>query len=483
MDSLQMFLILRARYKLILFALVATVISAVAFAWTMAPRYKATTKLVIDFKVIDTVTGFVLPIQALLASYMATEVDILESQPVALKVVEALHLAENEKTKARFLDATEGKGTIEDWLATGLRGKLEVKPSKESRIIDINFTNTDPEFAAKVANAYAQAYVRTNLEMKVAPARESAVWFDDQLKQLRTRVEDAQGRLTKYQTDKGITSTDQRLDVETSKLGEISTQLVQAEAQSYEFSSRQKQLQEFMSKDRPVDSLPEVLSSPVIQELKARLSIAETKLSQASNNLGANHPDYQRAQSEVTGLRKKLRDEVNTAAAVIGNNLRVVQGREQELRDSASAQKARLLELNRHRDELGVLTKEVENAQKAYDAASTRHNQTSLESRMDQSNVTVLAPAVAPILPNFPKLPLILGVAVIIGTLLGIGFALAVEMVDRRIRGAEDLMAAIGTQVWGVLQDTSPLSKEVSRKQRKMLKRSRFLKPLNEPTL
>jgi succinoglycan biosynthesis transport protein ExoP len=479
----QLFLILLARYKLILFALVVTVISAMAIAWTMPPRYMATTKLVIDFKMIDTVTGFILPVQAMLASYMATEVDILESRPVALKVVKALRLAEDEKTKQKFQESTEGKGTIEDWLAAGLHGKLQVKPSKESRIIDVSFTNTDPEFAAKVANAYAEAYIQTNLEMKVAPARESATWFDDQLKQLRSHVEETQTRLSKYQTEKGITSTDQRLDVETAKLGEISTQLVQVQAQAYENASRQRQLEEFTSKNRNVDSLPEVLASPIIQELKTRLSAAETRLNQASGTVGVNHPEYLRAQAEVNSVRKKLSDEVNTAASVIGNNLRITQSRERELRDAASAQKARLLELNRNRDELGVLMKEVDNAQRAYDAASQRHTQTSLESRMDQGNVTVLAPAIAPIQPAFPKMPLIVAVAIVAGTLLGVGFALAVELIDRRVRGTDDLTEAIGTRVWGVLQDTSSLSKVVDRKRKKTLKRSRFLKPIQEPTL
>jgi len=483
MNLNQIFLILRARYKLILFALVTTVISAIAVAWTMPPRYKATTSLVVDFKIVDPITGMFLPIQLLQASYMATEVDILESHTVALKVVKALRLAESDEAKQRFQESTNGKGAIEDWLGANLQGGLKITPSKESRVIEVNFTNTDPEFAANVANAFAQAYIQTNLEMKVAPARESATWFDDQLRQLRSHVAETQTRLTKYQTEKGITSTDQKLDVEVTKLAEISSQLVQVQAQAYENASRQRQLEEFISKNRNVDSLPEVLASPVIQELKTRLSAAESRLSQASNTVGVNHPEYLRAQSEVTSVRKKLSDEVNTAASVIGNNLRITQSRERELRDAVAAQKTRLLELNRHRDELGVLTKEVENAQHAYDSASQRHTQTSLESRMDQGNVTVLAPAIAPIEPTFPKFHLIVALAIVVGGILGIGLAMATELIDRRVRGVDDLMEVVGTQVWGVLEDTISLSKVVDRKRRMTLKRGRLLKPLQEPTL
>jgi len=311
---------------------------------------------------------------------------------VALKVVKTLNLAASAATKVQF-EKAGGKGSIEDWLAGQLLKKLDVKPSRESRIVEVIFTSVDPDFAATIANGFAQAYIQTNLAMKVAPAKESADWFDGQLVQLREQVEHAQARLSKYQTEKGITSTDQKLDVEAAKLAEISSQLVQIQAQAYENASRQRQLDEFISKHRNVDSLPEVLASPVIQDLKSRLSAAESRLSQASNTLGVNHPEYQRAQSEVTSLRKKLSDEINTAASVIGNNLRITQSRERELRDAVSAQKARLLDLNRHRDELGVLMKEVDNAQRAYEAASQRHSEASLGSRINQGDVVVLNPA------------------------------------------------------------------------------------------
>jgi polysaccharide biosynthesis transport protein len=86
----QLFLILRARYKLIFAMLLITVVAAIAVSLALPPRYKASTTLVIDFKSVDPITGTFLPVQLLLASYMATELDILESKTVALKVVKAL---------------------------------------------------------------------------------------------------------------------------------------------------------------------------------------------------------------------------------------------------------------------------------------------------------------------------------------------------------------------------------------------------------
>jgi len=216
----QFVLILKARYKVILATLLITVIAAAVTSFLLPPRYKASTTLVVDFKTVDTITGMALPVQMLLQSYMATELDIIQSHTVALKVVKALRLADAPDAQLAFAETGMPRALIEDRLAEQVQTRLDVKPSKDSRIIQLMVTDVDPEMAASIANAFADAYIQTNLEMKVAPAKESAEWFDSQLKQLRSQVESAQLRLTKYQTEKGITSADQKLDVEQGKLAE-----------------------------------------------------------------------------------------------------------------------------------------------------------------------------------------------------------------------------------------------------------------------
>jgi len=477
----QLIRILRARMRLVLATMFIVVVAAVAAMLLLPPRYSAVTTLVVNVKGIDPITGGALPAD-LMPSYMATQVDIIQSYAVALNVVAALELAAKPEAKQLFIEKG-GKGLIEDWLAGQLLNKLDVKLSRESRILAISFSDADPEFAARVANAFARAYMQMNLDMKVTPARDSTVWFTEQVGQLRQQFEDAQNRLSKYQKEKGFTSTDQRTDIDAAKLAELSSQLLQVEAQVYENASRQKQLEEFRLKKRSVDSLPEVLASPVIQEIKSRLSVAEAKLGQAPASIGTNHPEYQRLQSEVSTLRKRLTDEVETTSAVIGNNLRIAQSRERELRDAVAGQKSRLLEANRHRDELEVLMKEVDNAQRAYQAASQRRSETSLASRADQGNVGILNQAIPPTTPSFPRPVLMIVFAIVLGGIFGMALALMREIFDRRVRGAADLAQAIGIPVWGVLEDTTALARPVDRETRKALKRGALLKPVREPIL
>ncbi|MEQ6341602.1 MAG: chain length determinant protein EpsF [Gammaproteobacteria bacterium] len=451
--SFQQFLqILRARYRLILFTLLITVGATAAVTYYLPNQYTASAVLVVDFKepVTDGMSSS-LPLQ-LSPSYMATQLDILRSRKVALKVIDTLKLVDAPVVRDQFLEATEGKGSIRDWLADALLKKLEVEPSRESRLMTVNYESTDPRFAAALANAFAQAYIDTTLELSVEPARKSAEWFDKQQAGLRTRVEEAQRKLSAYQQIKSITATDERLDVETARLAELTSQMVLAQAQTYDSESRQRQMEEMLAKGASMETLPEVLANGFIQSLKGELLRQEAKLAELSEQLGANHPQYQRAVAEVKNLREKLTKEMTSITSGIRNNTKLAHSREESIRASVAAQKAKVLQFKQSRDEIPTLIREVESAQRSYDAALERFNQSTLQSRVNQTNVVLLNPAVEAVKPSSPKVLLNLALSVFLGTMLGLGMALLFEMLDRRVRTGQDLTEALGFPVLGILE-------------------------------
>src|SRR5690606_5723571 len=154
-----------------------------------------------------------------------------------------LHLAENPSDKELWQRETEGRGQIRDWLADLLLRDLSVEPSRESNVIRISYTGNDPRFSAAVANAFVSAYINTVLEMRVDPARQTAKFFDEQMETLKNNLAKAQSLLSDYQRKNGITVADERFDVENMRLMELSSQLVAAQAQTYDTLSRQRQVQ------------------------------------------------------------------------------------------------------------------------------------------------------------------------------------------------------------------------------------------------
>lgn len=445
MNVQQFLLILLARKKIILSTLLVTVLLALGWSLVQQKTYKATASVLLNYKGVDPLTGLTMPGQ-LMPGYMATQMDIIGSKNVALRVVDSLRLASSPVVVKQFQEATEGRGTVRDWLADLLLKKLEIMPSRESSVVEISFKGADPQFAAAVANAFADEYQKISVQLKTEPAKKASSYFNEQTKQLRDNLEAAQARLSKYQQEKGIVSLDNnRVDVELSRLNDLSAQLVVAQTQAMEASSRERMA------GSAVNS-PDVANNALIQNLRVSMSSAEAKLAEAGSRWGRNHPQYQAAKAEVDKLRAELNSAVGTVSRSVGANAQVLRQREAELRSELAAQKARVLELNRARDELGVLLKDLDSAQRAFDSASQRFSQTRIEAQSEQSDISILNPAVAPTEPSGPRVLLNTLVSILLGTVLGVGLALLLELVNRPVRSTGDVKDMLGIPVLGTIE-------------------------------
>lgn len=432
MSFQQIISILRARQRVVLVAMAVIIAASVAISLLLPKSYEASTSLVVNFKAADPVSGAMMP-PSMMMGFLATQADIVQSKAVALAVVDALRLAELQVTKQQFQDATDGVGEIRDWLAELLLKKLNVVPARESNVIAVNFTGANPEFAATVANAFAAEYQKASVRLKVQPLKQASAYFTEQIKDLRDKLEQAQGRLSAYQQEKGLVSVDTRLDVESARLNELSTQLVVVQAQVSDATSRHS-----AKAGAPTES-PDVVSNALVQNLKGALAQAEANLAQLEQRLGVNHPQYQAAKAEVDKRRAELAAQVGVTYGSLGNNSRIARQRQAELSGALAAQKSRILDLNRARDEMSVLARDVDGAQRTYDAAIARFAQTSIEGGSNQPDVAVLSPATAPMKPSAPKLLLNIALSIVFGAGFGLGLAVLLEMMDRRVHSAEDL--------------------------------------------
>jgi protein tyrosine kinase modulator len=458
--SIQQFLLaLRARFGVFSLALAATVLAATVTSLLLPKSYKATVSLLVDAKDEQSLSNVLRPLIAPQErlSYMQTQMDIITSKKVARKVVQDLKLGESPSVRAAFQiqKEEEGKGSIEDRLVESLLKRLKVETS-QSNVIQASFSAADPGFSASVANGFAKAYIDTMLELRVEPTRQAAAWFDEQLKTLRANLEDAQAKLTDYHQRQGIVSADERFDVENTRLGMLSEQVARAQEQTFQWNSRTQQARRFLEQGGSPDRLPDVLDNAFIQKLKGDLLHGEAKLQEMATQYGANHPQYQRQVSENQSLRDRLDAEMRKLLSGIDSSARQSRQREADLMKAMAAQRARLLALKENRNEFTVLRRNVESAERAYDTAMQRSVVSQVESRVSQTNVTVLNPAFAPSTPSQPKIFLNIALSVVVGTMFGIGILILMEMFDRRVRSRNDLDNAWNVPLLGVLNAWQP---------------------------
>jgi succinoglycan biosynthesis transport protein ExoP len=440
----QFLSILRARKWAALLVFVLVVATTVGVSLVLPKQYDATASVVIDIKP-DPVAAMAFPTMAM-PSFMATQVDILTSDRVALKVIRDLKLLENPTLREQWQTEGEGKGTIEQWLIELLTKNLDVKPSRESNVIQINYRSPDPRFAAGLANAFAQAYIATTLELRVDPAKQFSAFFVAQSKDARTALEAAQGKLSAFQREKGIIAADERLDVENARLAELSSQLVQIQAISSESGSRQQQAQGASG-----DRMQEVLNNPLIGGLKADLTRNEARLQELNSKFGDNHPQVVEAKANIAELRTRIDAEIRRVTGGVSVTNTINKQREAQVRRELDAQRAKLLQMKAVRDQGQVLVRDVENAQRAFDSVMQRLNQTAMEAQANQSYANLLTSAQPPAEHASPKIVLNTALAVFLGALLAVGVALLLELSNRRVRQPEDVVAALGLPVLGVL--------------------------------
>ncbi|MCY7307455.1 MAG: chain length determinant protein EpsF [Rhodoferax sp.] len=449
----QFLLILRARYLVALLTLLLTVAATVVVSLIIPKQYTANAAVVVDVKSPDPVSG--IPLQGLIApGYMATQIDIINSDRVAQRVVKVLKMDESPAIRMQWQQETQGKGQLINWLSELLQKNLEVKPSRESNVINIGYTGGDPDFAAAVANGFAQAYLDVNLDLKLAPARQYAAFFEEQTKQMRDKLEKAQLALSDYQQKNGITTADDRLDFETAKLNETSSQLTGVQGQTTDSQSKRQ--------NSRADTVAEVMQSPLINSLKADIGRLDAKLQESNINLGKNHPQTQRTETELATLKTQLEAETRKITSSIDTTYQVSRQREQQLQGALATQKARVLVLNKQRDELNVLRRDIETAQRAFEVISQRASQSTVESQNSQTNIAVLNAASPPNAPSRPRVLLNVLVSIFLGTLLGVGLALMLELANRRVRSADDLVEALDLPVLGSIASAKDMFKRAA---------------------
>jgi chain length determinant protein EpsF len=416
------------------------VFSAVALAISklvLPTMYMASADVLLDFRESDPIQGQMQTPSLISPGYVATQADIVASDRVARKVVNALGLATNPASVQMWHDAGEG-GTIEQYYMDALRKALEVRPSRMSNVLSIKYSSPSPSYAATVANAFAKAYVDTNVELKADPARDFKVWFDARTEQVRKQLEQAQANLSRYQRERGVViPTDEHIDVETARLTELNTQLTTVQGQHAESTSRRDEAQGRMG-----DS-PDVLQNPLVQSLRGDVARAEAKLEELGRELGHNHPRYISSAAELASLKDKLDTEIHRVATSVGGIDSVNGQKEEQIRAALEAQKKHVLQLRAQHDEAAVLRNEVESAQRAYDLVLQHLSASNLESQVQQTNVTILSEALPPVHKSSPHtmINVLLGGAM--GLVAGVAAALLLEMRRPKLRGASDVIAVL----------------------------------------
>ncbi len=436
--------ILWARRMIIAGTALAVIALTILLTLLTPKLYLASTDLIVDGKAQDPISGQATATRVM-AGYLVTQAEIIRSRNVANKVIDQSKLMSNT-ILARELKLPDEEPSRRKALINYLNKGLVVDSERESNVLNIGFNAHNPALAAQIADAFAQAYIQTNLDLRIEPAKQITRWYDQQLASLRTSLIEKQNALSAYQEKHDILVTPDRLDLESAKLAELSSMLIAAQNERLNNTTRNNQITGTRG------ALPaQALDNPQVQRLSSELAQAQARLSDLLTRVGENHPQYRQTQGEVESLNAQLAQALRFINGSVRSSVELSQSREQQLKAELAAQKERVLQFSRNRNELTLLQQEVDNAQAAYDAALARATQTKLESQVALTDISILNTAIAPTRPTTPRTLMNLVLGTLAGLLLGIAAALSREWMDRRVRNTQDLEQGLGLPVLAYL--------------------------------
>jgi len=482
----NIFLILRMHVRLIGVLFVLGILVAIIVTSQMPKMYRATTSLNFEFNSTNPLDD---RDSGMLAqnSYIATQVGILSSRTVAQRIVEGLSDYEKKRLKAALFAKTstisewkynskqffrslfkgdDGAGSGErgwtgetlqvdapyDKLAEWIGSDLEITPVIKSRIVDVSYYSTSPKIAAFMANKFAEAYITTNLKMVTDPAYSKKVWFDEQLKSLRSSLEKAQARLTEYQQKEGIVLSGDRIDLQTARLRNLADQLAKAQEATRNAETMQQKFNDVVKSGAPLTTFDPIFKNSVVQNVKSEIRKLESQLVESSNSLGSNHPRILKLKSELRAARKRLNNEIKSITDGIVNATDLARQRETELALAMEKQKKLVLSLKKEHDRIAVLQREVDSARATYNTTLNQLNTTSMLSMVNQTNVSIVDYATVPRRYATPSVSKNIAVGAFGGLLLGVGVALFMGVFVRKIHSREDIVHGIGVPLLGHLK-------------------------------
>ena len=434
----QFFSIVRARSRLALAIFLGVLVIAAAWLLVRTPAFVARAPVLVDVRTDPVGTT---PLQGMVSpSYIATQIDVVKSRAVAERVVKLL--PPNEEPMLRLRAKASESPSPDEWIITQIQRELDVTPARESNIIQIGWTGQSAQEAARVANAYAEAYMNTNVDLRTSPAKHYTAWFEQQMQQARDRLQGARSRLAQFQQKSGLISTTGQNDYEQQRLNDLSTQLLAAQT-------------------RRVSAVPETTQSPAVTQLRSEVGRLQAKVDEANETLGANHPKMQQLRAELRSMQARLAEESANAGRMAVASTEASGQRIRELQAQLEAQKARVLSMARDRADFSVLEQEVAAAQKAYDTVYADAAQSRLQSMSTQGNVVFLGAAAAPLLPKGPNAAQTMAIAAACGLLLAILGSLVAEIANRRVRSTADLESLTGLPILGVLPAPAPRARQM----------------------
>ncbi|MGK2908448.1 MAG: GumC family protein [Sphingobium sp.] len=396
--------------------------------------------------------------------FLQTQLEIMQSRSLATRVGEAMRLFSGDAFFKAMRVKPEEKpaGTLslqearrEQTIAL-LQDNLKVSLTQNSRIVRITFDSPDPALAARIANAFADNMIGSNLSRKFDTSSYARRFLQEQLTETKERLENSERAMNVYARSSGIIDTSSGMPAQTgSSSGNSLTvsSLVQANDALVAATARRIDAEQLWNNARSskLDSLPEVLSNPAVQMMQQQRATLEARLAEQQERRQADHPEIRRTNSEISAINRQIEGIAADARRSVLNRYQVAKQQEEQLEAVVSGLKNETLTEQDRRVRYNILRREVNTNRELYDGLLQRFKEVSAAAGMSNNNISIVDIARVPGKPVSPNLLVNLGLALLISFMAATGFIYAREQLDDVVRSPEEAERKLGLPAIGMV--------------------------------
>lgn len=346
---------------------------------------------------------------------------------------------------------TPSERTVEA-AARVLQARLQISPLEETRIVRISVTDRDPERAATLANAVAEAYIAKTLEDRMGSTVSALEWLGTQLDTLRSQLDNSELALHRFKEEHNVLSVsmEDRQNLVASDIEHFNEALTKARTRRIELQARAVRIRTIADGDEPEEAAAAFPDNDSLSRLRDQLREKLAAQEGLRPRYGPQHQRMQQLDSEVNDLRRQLREEINGLLRAADADLREVSRVESGFRQALDEAHSAGLELNLREIEYSRLNRARENNAKLYDLVLQRTTETDLTRMLRTTHARMLDRALRPGAPVSPRFLTNVAGGVGGGAILGLALAFLLSRLDRRLKSVAEV-EAMGLTILGIL--------------------------------
>lgn len=447
-DPSEILRILNKWKWLILAALVLGPLIALGASLAVSKQYKAIAQIQINQEDPVVVPGAAnaKPLMINGQEFLATQIGLLKSRALTLRVVDALRVANNPEYVSQGRSAAERR----DQAAEGVRAQLLIEPLRDSRLVNISISGDDPAMAARLADAYAEQFIASNLDREFEATSYARKFLEEQIDSTRVRLEDSERLLVDYAKRQGIIELGTggqeggQQSLEAATLVELNKSL--SDARNQRILAEQR-----FRRSGSTASGIDAVNNPVLQELTRQRSAAQAEYQEKLVVFLPGLPAMQALKERIASLDRDISRTRGTVSTASRGEYEGAVARERELQSRLDGMKGQVLDLRSRSIQYNILQREVDTSRALYDALLQKYKEVGVGTGVGVNKVAIVDRARVPKTPISPNIPLNVLLGLLAGLALGIGAAFMIEFIDDTIKSPDDVRGKLNLTLLGAM--------------------------------